>query len=352
MFYLLLFSCQQPTASLFQSLVVEEGEYQIKNRAIPPLKKPEIMAGDYGQMYAGGLFKMDIQSTDITYKPGRTIRMQYTVEEEVFLPLDRDGLILLSFYAHLYDVVKLLDQSSLDTSVFFPISMAVTPHLPDPSLAFFPLENAAYMPSTHAFILLSDMVEKEVPLVANAGIVAHEFGHSVFHYLTAGDVHAERLYEATSPAASSISSLDEGFADMLAALVTLDPNFIEDSLELPERNLSGEQTALGVEVLPENNTEEGLLASYDPYALGSVFAAVTWDIYEGTQDQMGTLELVFESVRSFAQMEKPTDEVALKSVGYQWLDQLVLNAEGEERFLACESIAYRFESVHTVAECL
>ena len=74
------------------------------------------------------------------------------------------------------------------------------------------MENAAYVPGTHAFILLSDMTEKEVPLAANAGVVTHEFGHSVFHYLTTGGVKTDPLYDVSSPGRSGVASLDEGFA--------------------------------------------------------------------------------------------------------------------------------------------
>lgn len=352
MFLFFLMACQQPSASLFQTLVYQSAEYSIENREIPPLTDPAHMIGEYGSMYAGGVFKMDLETTELVYKPGRRIRMQYTVRDDVFLPLDRDGLILLSFYAHLYDTVQVLEGSTLDPSELFPIDMAVTPHISDLSLAFMPMENAAYMPTTHAFILLSDLQEKEVPLAANAGIVAHEFGHSVFHYLTTGGVHTDPLYALGSDATSSMSSLDEGFADMLAALVTLDPRFIEASLDMPERDLSGEQLAMEVDPLPEDHVSEGVMDLYDPYALGSVYAAVAWDIYKGTQDQMGTLDLVFQSVSSFAELPAPEDSIELKKVGYRWLDQMVANASVEEKELACQSIAVRFASVYEVAECL
>jgi hypothetical protein len=350
---LMMISCQQPTASLFQAYVLDEGVYAIENREIPPLQDPVHMIGDYGQMYAGGVFKLDYETSKLTYKEGRQIQMQYVVQNDVFLPLDRDGLILLSFYGHLYDTVQILDQTLLDTTKLFPLDMAVTPHISDLSLAFLPLENAAYVPGNHAFILLSDMSEREIPLAANIGIVAHEFGHSLFHYLTTDGVKTEQLYSPTSIAFPSVSSLDEGFADMVAALVTLDPNFISASLDLPERDLSGEQTAADLEVRPETYTPSGGLGlDYDPYALGSVFASVAWDIYLETQDQLGTLDLIFETVRSFAALEKPTDEVELKKIGYRWLDELVANSTEEGKQIACRSISVRFDTVYEVEECL
>ena len=138
---------------------------------------------------------------------------------------------------------------------------------------------------------------------------------------------------------------------MMASLVTLDPGFIEASLDLPERDISGDQTVDGLEALPEDFVEGSIVDIYDPYPMGSVFASVVWDIYEGTDDQLGTLNLIFDSTRDFGEMEPPEDSAELKRVAYLWLDHLVSNASEEEKAFACPSIETRFGSVHEVEAC-
>ena len=171
MLFLYLAACQGPTVSIFQRYLIEDQQYRIGESEIPPLTDPVRMIGDYGQIYAGGVFANNFATNELSYEKGRRIRMQYTIQESVFTPLDRDGLILLSFYGHLYDMLKVVEETELETEKLYPLDIAITPMLADPSLAFLPMENAAYVPSVHAFILLSDLSEREVPLAANAGVV-------------------------------------------------------------------------------------------------------------------------------------------------------------------------------------
>lgn len=347
----ILFACE-PDVTRFQTIDIQNDEYQIVEQEIFSLTSPRTMEGDLGRITSGGVFKVSLEEESMEYKQGRAIDLQYQVVDDVFYPIDRDGLILLSFYSHLEAVQTILKETDLEVEQVFPINSAVTPILPDITLAFFPFENAAYVPGSHHFIILSDLMEKEVPLAANKGVVAHEFGHAVFHWLTTGDLKASALGNGTSKASNSLSSLDEGMADVLGALVSGQSNFISYSLELPARDLAGDQTFQKLDVLPETFESEGALDLYDPYSLGSVFAATVWDVYLSGIDRVEMLNWVFRSTRAFAENHSDEESLANKKLSYLWLNEFVSQASTEEEAdFACLAISLRFGDAVEVPEC-
>jgi len=354
----LLTACTGGDANRFQAYLTQEGAYRIGPRDLPTLRDPERIRGALGNAYAGGVLDIDFQTYEITYIPGRDLQVQYVVQGGIAKPLDRDGLILFSFYGHLEDARDSLDAAGVDVSPLFPVSIGVTPAVPQLDLALMPVENAAYAPSANAFILLDDLEDREVPLAANAGVVTHELGHGVFHLLTSGDTYAPKPFDVLGPAANGVSSLDEGFADMLAALVTNDPDFISASWDMPERDVSGEQTSAAVPEefgvpLPENAQD---VTFYDPYPLGSVFAAVAWDVYESTGDRDATLVLITSAVEEWAAREVPvqdqlSEEEALITA-YRWLGVLEEIGTPEQSAAVCESVGFRFAGHIELDACI
>ncbi len=341
MIWSMLLGCSMDADRLVAFQVQSDGSYTVEPRAIESLKDPLRMKGELGEMRAGGV--LALRGGEMEYRGGRQIEVLAVVEDGVAEPVDLDGLILYSFYGHLQDTRDALERVGVPIAPLFPVSMAVTPAVPDIGLALLPVENAAYAPSANTFILLSDLSEKQVPLAANAGVVAHETGHGVFHLLSTGDPHAAKLFPPEHPGAQGISSLDEGFSDMLGGLVTGDPRFIVPSLNLPSRDLESGITAEQVSSRPELET-----TSYDPYALGSVFAATAWDIRLETDDVDGTLALVCDAVKSWAEAEADADDA---EVAYRYLDQLVALGDAEQRQAACAAIELRFAGVYSVEEC-
>lgn len=349
----ILFACQ-PDPKRFQIIDIQDSEYQIIEKEIPSLISPKTMDGELGTITSGGVFSVSLEDTSMTYQYGREINLQYQIKEEVLYPLDRDGLILLSFYAHLEDVCTILEDTDLkeDLETIFPVNATVTPTLADITLAIFPFENAAYVPGAHHFIILSDLFEKEVPLAANKGVVAHEFGHAIFHWLTTGGTRTESWGRSEADASNSLASLDEGLADVLGALVSEQANFISYSLDLPERRLDGEQTIQAVEILPQDFQSEGAFDIYDPYPLGSVFAATVWDTYLGGTDRITMLNWIFRTTQIFAAENAKDTALSNKSLGFLWLQEFVAQADTEEaRIQVCQAISTRFGDSIEVAAC-
>ena len=319
----------------------DEGSYSLENRTIEGLDDASTLTGDVGQGWTGGTLKIDWDSGNWEYQDGRPLDILYTNSDGVARAMDRDGLVLYSFYAHVVDAVIALEEAGIDPSPLFPVDIAVTPALSDPSLAFMPAENAAYAPSANTFILLDDLIEKDVPLAANRGVVTHEFGHGTFHLLTTGgDVYGPGLSTDDDLAKSNHTrSLDEGFADMLACLVTDLPNSFEASLAVPERDVTGDHTAAAVAVLPE--ASEGL--GYDPYPLGTVFASLVWDVRLATDDRLATLELVLATTEEWG--------VSGDKLSYAWLDIAWELGDTDQRAAICASAEVRFADVYVVEAC-
>ena len=336
---LLACSAQPDRYRVFQ--MEPDGSYRLQNRAIEGLDDAGSLSGDYGVGWTGGALTIDWESGNWGYEEGRPLDILYANDDGVAKALDRDGLVLFSFYAHLEDAVAALDEAGTDASPLFPVDIAITPALSDPSLAFLPAENAAYAPSANTFILLDDLVDKDVPLAANRGVVTHEFGHGTFHLLTTGgDVYGPGLSTDDDIVKSNHTrSLDEGFADMLACLVTDLPDSFEASLSVPERDVTGDHTAAAVAVLPE--ASEGL--GYNPYPLGTVFASLVWDVRVETDDRLGTLDWVLATTEEWG--------VSGDKLSYAWLDIGHQLGTPAQQAALCASAAWRFEGVYTVEAC-
>ena len=352
MIWIVLLSCQT-TIQSFQTIDISNDEYALQTRTIDSLTNPYQMKGTLGNMYVGGIFEMNIADTTLSYTKGPSSRPKFTVRDGTAFPLDRDGLIAFSFYAHLEDTVELLNQSNHDFSAITPVHIAISPILPDLTLALLPLENAAYVPSVHHFVILSDLREKDVPLAANKGVVAHEFGHAVFHYLSTGGTETSRVVAVDGLGQESIASLDEGLADVLGYLVSDHPDFIAASLPEHERALDILHLAKDVEFLPGEESEDTILPSYDPYPLGSVFASTIWKIDQELNDKILLLNWLIQSTEQFGleiRNETRPDSIDL---GFQWLDVLVSLAPSDLAYsVACQAISTRFINVYEVSECL
>ena len=344
-------ACSEP--QLFQTIDLVNDDYAIETRRIDTLTNPDTMEGDLGTLYVGGIFEIDWTTGNLTYAQGRPLQINYQAIDGVAHPIDRDGLIAFSYYAHLEDTVEFLTQIESEWNGLLPVDTAISPLISDLSLAFLPMENAAYVPTLHHFLLLTDAIPKDVPLAANKGVVAHEFGHAIFHYLTTGSTTNERLLPIDAKGFNSVYSLDEGLADVLGYLVTGRADFIADSLTDQDRALDGEHLAIEVETLPADHTDDGLLSAYDPYDLGSVFAATIWEVADTINDPIRMFNWIVESTTTFGQdilQESREDDVNL---GMQWLDIWVDTAPStNESVLACSAIASRWTDVYEVAACL
>ncbi len=336
----------------FQVLDILDDDYALVQQSIDTLHTPKRMEGELGNLYVGGVFKTDLQTAEIEYSSGRPLHVHYSIHDGTAHPVDRDGLIAFSFYKHLEDTVNFIQQGDASLGDILPMHTAISPVISDLTLAFLPMENAAYVPTLHHFLLLTDAIPKDVPLAANKGVVAHEFGHALFHYLTTGGTTTQRFLQMDAEGYESVYSLDEGLADVLGYLVSNRPNFIADSLTDQDRALDTEHLAVDVNPLPGESDDEGFLPTYDPYSLGSVFAATVWEVDVELNDRTRIFNWLVATTKEFARQVNSQERPDGTDLGMQWLDVWVDLAESDrERQLACAAINARWTEVYEVSTC-
>ncbi len=347
---LFLPACAPPAADHYLAFQwdSEDSGYVVTARDRGTMDSLQAVSGSLGTVLQGGVVTMETDG-DTYHEGGRAMRVGYGVSDDVAVPLDEHGLVLWSFYGHLEDLATELPDHGFDPDVFFPIDAAWTPVLPDAMLELLPMENAAYATAGHFFILLQDLISKPVPLAANVGIVRHEFGHAVFHWLTTGDTLASSPFDGLEQSESSLfySSLHEAYADSLAALTLDDPDFFSASLNMPSRDLTGDHIVADVQLPAEflDSSEDQLLAIWDPYPVGTLFASTAWDLRVALDDPDEALALLTEAILLWTEQGDPGDAWGLLDT---WVG---LAPAGVARDSLCSSVEFRFAGAYTVAAC-
>jgi len=326
----------------------EDGGYVVAPRPRGTLGDLVTITGDEGGIRTGGIIVYQDDGT-MDWEGGRALDVGYGVQDGVAVPLDEDGLVLWSFYGHLEDVAAQMPALGLPADDYFPLDAAWTPILPDLLLELLPKENAAYATGGHFFILLDDLVAKDVPLAANAGVIRHELGHAVFHVLTTGAVNRTPPFSVADTSVDSLyySCLHEGFADIFASLSLDDPDWFEDSLPMTGRDLTGDWTVEDAE-MPEHfhrTSGDDPLAIYDPYPLGTVFASTAWDLGEALGDPLAAWDVVLEGTRYWVEVDEPGDAWGLLEAWVEAADP------GVATDTLCASIDARFGDLAEVEAC-
>lgn len=338
--------CERETPKQFLAFVRDpDGSYLIGPRSIPALTDPATLSGDLGTVEHGGRLTGD----DLTgpWSGGVPLSVEYDVQDGVAVPFDADGVALFSFYGHLGDVADMLSAAGEPVDELFPVAMAWNPAV-SPLFELSPADNAAYATGQHLFVLLPDGGEHPVPLLANAGVVAHESAHMVFHAATAGGVQNPPVVTSVNTeAAFWQASLHEGVADAMAALWLDDPRFLDASFALDSRALDAD--AVYVESMdPERAAAEAkddLLYFYDPYSLGTVWARTIWSIRVATGDLEGTRALLFRTIHAFdAENNMNGDGFAAGLIAST-------AAEGPECLLVRDTLLEAFGSAVQVPPC-
>lgn len=342
---LVLFACSpDPSPALLLAVDRDEdGEYRVAPRPIPELTDAQHMEGALGDGYRGGRIAIDLFSAElaIRYDEGGRMDLDYDVVDGVAIPMDEDGLVLWTYYHTLSQVRADLNGLGVDTEPIWPIAFAYQPAFV--GMDFTSGENAAYLGNgVHLFILLPDALPAVLPLAANPGVIRHEFGHALFNVLTAGDAYALAPYDQLEDpnVASGVRALNEGFADMIATLTLDDNDFFDLSLpSVTTRDVAADAVADGT-MYPAN------AESYDPYALGTVYASFAWDLRTLTSPEEAVV-LVVAAVEAWSAEEAWADTD-------RWAELLLELAVAEDDTLTaplCAAFAARLPERQTPETC-
>lgn len=311
----------------------EAGNYALVAVEIPSLDDAGRLIGPVGHGYRGGVLDAN------GYQAGGALDIAWVEHEGAGLALDADGLILWSFYYQLASTWEQLDALGYPG----PNQSVSIAYNPVSVMDFQAAENAAYALSSHAFLLFPDMLETGVPLAANAGIVRHEFGHAWLHMLLTGDPEALPPWsEDELVVMNGAKAIHEGFADSTATLLLDDPTFIEASLSMPARDVRGDWVAEDA-LYPD--PDASLLDLYDPYPLGTVFAAFAWDLREAS-DPATALDVVVQAATAWGEAGDWSHVD-----GYALLLAEIAAENPVLRETACASLAARFPHVEEPPSC-
>lgn len=291
------------TDNLLTWVRASDGTYSVGPQAVPDIEDALHMRGALGDVTHGGRIRTNADGSgaytggvDLTVHAEQLTMDMDGASAQVAVPLDEDGLLLYTFYANLAAVRAAVEERGVDTEPIFPMAAAWNPAV-SPLLEFSPADNAAYATGANTFMLLPDGGNRDVPVLANEGVIFHEFGHAVFHLLTTGDPASPPL--AVDTAKESYywqASLHEGFADTQATLLLDDPGFIDASLDMPDRHVDDDHAVVTEDMLPANRLDPLL---DDPYPLGTVYASFAWDLRVAS-DPDTAYQVVLDAIRAWA----------------------------------------------------
>lgn len=333
----LMVACTPAAPSRFAVVDGSAGDYQLSEAAIPELTDPYRMQGSLGNGTVGGYFDL---SAETVYRRGGSLAVDYVVQDGVGVPLDPDGLAIWSYYHSLSSARGQLEDLGYDTSELFPIDFAFQPSIAgDNAIA----SNAAYVSAgVHLFVLRADPPGTMLPLAANPVVIRHELGHALFQQLVVGDV---KSFDESLLGDLRISALNEGFADMVAALLLDDPDIlgasIADRAAADPRLLTGPHTTTLASPVDE-----------DYYSRGTVYASFTWDL-RLQDDRELLLSDVFQALRRFGEARPWEDDEETETVDVfsAMLLEQVLQRRSSEAAPLCAAFAARFPDAPAPTPC-
>ncbi len=299
-----------------------DGVHEVRPVQTPALTDVVRVDGELGPATVGGRV-LDVDGRGI-WQDGAPVTLDYVVDDGVLVPLDDQGLMLLSFYHHLAgardDVAARGWQDDMDA--IFPVTAIawIPAQMADPTG---PIENALHITEQtlevsnfSVFVLLED-ANDSIPLAGHAGIARHEFAHAWFQVLMRPLFNGNRVIRDRR-------ALNEGFADTYAILSLDDPMAIDFDGRDPR--------------LP--HTTDAYLESEDPYELASVFAAFAWDARTLSDDADRTLELTIAALQDFSDfLSFPESNETTQQFGLMLYDQYATEIDDPA---LCEMWLFRF----------
>lgn len=218
-------------------------------------------------------------SASFVQDAGRRPSLSFIDDEGVWVPEDFDGLMMVSTYYNFelsrdFFLAAGVPPEALDgTTTFYEPTFLAYDEAGTLSVA---LGNAAFVPCIASFLVFAGAGLRDIPLGANPGVAAHEYGHLVFDRVLYGVDGGASPPPEHADADLLLLALNEGLADFFGAAVLGDPNFAARSLTYGRsqaRNLApGSVWSM--------SAEDALFVEgrADPYPLATVWGSFFWDL--------------------------------------------------------------------------
>lgn len=222
----------------------------------------------------------------------QAIHVDFARDGDTLVATDFQGLVAVTAYHHLQQAHDYFRELGLGDAAADAPALRVL-FLPKVRVSVFgeeapaPLtDNALFIFPLRSFVLVEENVLDDLPMAANEGVIAHEYSHAVMHHLTSTAVGADEppglRFGWDTASNNTWAALHEGLADVHGAALTGDPDFT-----LPTtKGLALDRDLSDPHVLGQDHLAALTGLSYDPYALGSVFASMFWT-YAGLVEQAG-----------------------------------------------------------------
>ena len=230
----------------------------------------------------------------------------YEIHDGVVIGWDFDSLMMFTVYHHLERAAEYFEEIGVGPEVVGHVPVYYHPRLSGVVPIKLLTDNAAYAYTLDAFLIPPQFLIDGVPLFANRGVMIHEYSHAVFNRIVDADARAPRyLIESWSDASiNRMAALNEGVADLFAALALGEPDFIEPSIS---RELFGLDRDLSVErtyTAALRETVEGSEPStFDPYEVGSVIASTIWALRPAIDNDEALGRAVVAALQDFSEVD-------------------------------------------------
>lgn len=332
----------------------DTGEYVAAERNIESLDDISTIRGEHFNLRGGGSIRVGSQAGNRDERTEEQVRNSMKIanhdtptpdydirSDGLVVPWDFHSTMMFTVYHHFevardYFLERGVDPSHLNkVPVYYNVRQQFL--VPVDLLT----DNAAYAFTLDAFLIPPTLLIKDVPLAANRGVIVHEYAHLVFNRLVHGNKRAPAyIVEPWGPAGTNhLASINEGIADIFAALQTGDPNFIKASL-------SDELFDIDRDLSVQRSYEEGLRQNarntdpqeYNPYELGTVIASTVWTQTDH-MDNDRLAKAVLDTLRALSDVGEDRFRTRL------FFDTLVEQLPQERREDACRKFSLRLTAI-------
>ena len=286
---------------------------------------------DYDDVVATG-------NTDQLYKTvGNSVELNFHLESNVIIPNDMASMEMLGLY-YGYEQTISFWQKEFDLDL--DVSGKPVLHF-NPELAYTSSQektvgtqkmNAAFFSTAGDFLFYKTSDQEEIPIKMNYGIIAHEFGHYVFHLRFANN--DDSVYKLANGKTTEIDGINEGVADFLSYVVTGSVNEFEKSLPA-----LGEQRSMPVSWTYSSLMLASCYGSY--YCKGSILASA---LHEAAQTLGGVpvAQLIWDALPYFK--EDWRNYGATPGFDYDYfLNRIVEQGSASQKSTLCASFKKWFD---------
>ncbi len=217
----------------------EKPTFILGNSTFQFLENVNELDGKYFKIHSNSLINIDQNGNFFTEFISSPLPLHYDVNHKVIIPKDYNTLAMLSTY-YQFDYIAQNIHFISDLMMedlfkkFGKINILFEPHMnvqdeAGNELRLIEKLNAAYHSNSHQFILFRRSGLENIPLSFNLQIIAHEFGHMLWHvYFEEG--RSNKLSPCDFfDTEYAIRGLNEGFADFVSYTLTGSTDIIANS---------------------------------------------------------------------------------------------------------------------------